>query len=398
LKISFLLALKHIKSDHKSGFVKTASILSVFGLSIGISALLITLFILNGFERIISEKITEVDGHIRIKHFLSEPFNPSDYDLENKLSTQKNNISIRPFTQNTALFRKGQIAEGVIVEGVNADDFSFIDQMIIEGSSNLSSRGVIIGKRLANTHNIGINEKITIFDLSSLYHNTKSFMQFNVEGIFHSGMTEYDKSSVFINISNSKTLFGLDEKISGYVLQLKDINNLNDIAKSINSNISYPMMSMTWKEKNRALYKWLNVQRWPILFIFSLIALVAIINIVSSLSMIVIDKTKQIGLLSAIGMPSSEIKDIFLIKGLIIGFLGTFFGSLIAISLATLQNNFKIIVVPEDIYFMNFIPIDINYFQILIISISTLIVSCIISYWPAMRSTKILPSQALKYE
>jgi len=398
LKISFLLALKHIKSDHKSGFVKTASILSVFGLSIGISALLITLFILNGFERIISEKITEVDGHIRIKHFLSEPFNPSDYDLENKLSTQKNNISIRPFTQNTALFRKGQIAEGVIVEGVNADDFSFIDQMIIEGSSNLSSRGVIIGKRLANTHNIGINEKITIFDLSSLYHNTKSFMQFNVEGIFHSGMTEYDKSSVFINISNSKTLFGLDEKISGYVLQLKDINNLNDIAKSINSNISYPMMSMTWKEKNRALYKWLNVQRWPILFIFSLIALVAIINIVSSLSMIVIDKTKQIGLLSAIGMPSSEIKDIFLIKGLIIGFLGTFFGSLIAISLATLQNNFKIIVVPEDIYFMNFIPIDINYFQILIISIATLIVSCIISYWPAMRSTKILPSQALKYE
>lgn len=398
MKISFLLALKHIKSDHKSGFVKTASILSVFGLSIGISALLITLFILNGFERIISEKITEVDGHIRIKHFLSEPFNPSDYDLENKLSTQKNNISIRPFTQNTALFRKGQIAEGVIVEGVNADDFSFIDQMIIEGSSNLSSRGVIIGKRLANTHNIGINEKITIFDLSSLYHNTKSFMQFNVEGIFHSGMTEYDKSSVFINISNSKTLFGLDEKISGYVLQLKDINNLNDIAKSINSNISYPMMSMTWKEKNRALYKWLNVQRWPILFIFSLIALVAIINIVSSLSMIVIDKTKQIGLLSAIGMPSSEIKDIFLIKGLIIGFLGTFFGSLIAISLATLQNNFKIIVVPEDIYFMNFIPIDINYFQILIISIATLIVSCIISYWPAMRSTKILPSQALKYE
>ncbi len=398
MKISFLLALKHIKSDHKSGFVKTASILSVFGLSIGISALLITLFILNGFERIISEKITEVDGHIRIKHFLSEPFNPSDYDLENKLSTQKNNVSIRPFTQNTALFRKGQIAEGVIVEGVNADDFSFIDQMIIEGSSNLSSRGVIIGKRLANTHNIGINEKITIFDLSSLYHNTKSFMQFNVEGIFHSGMTEYDKSSVFINISNSKTLFGLDEKISGYVLQLKDINNLNDIAKSINSNISYPMMSMTWKEKNRALYKWLNVQRWPILFIFSLIALVAIINIVSSLSMIVIDKTKQIGLLSAIGMPSSEIKDIFLIKGLIIGFLGTFFGSLIAISLATLQNNFKIIVVPEDIYFMNFIPIDINYFQILIISIATLIVSCIISYWPAMRSTKILPSQALKYE
>ena len=157
-------------------------------------------------------------------------------------------------------------------------------------------------------------------------------------------------------------------------------------------------MSITWKEKNRALYKWLNVQRWPILFIFSLIAIVAIINIISSLSMIVVDKTKQIGLLSAIGMPLSKIRDIFFIKGLIIGFLGTAFGSFIAIILAILQNNFKIIGVPEDIYFMNFIPIDINYFQVLVISIITLIVSSLASIWPAMRSTKILPSQALKYE
>ena len=157
-------------------------------------------------------------------------------------------------------------------------------------------------------------------------------------------------------------------------------------------------MSITWKEKNRALYKWLSVQRRPILFIFSLITLVAVINIVSSLSMIVIDKTKQIGLLSALGMPSSKIKDIFLVKGLIIGSLGAIFGSLIAVFLATMQNNFKIIGVPEDIYFMNFIPIDINYFQIITISIITLAVTCLISQWPAMRSMKIKPSQALKYE
>ena len=398
MKISFLLALKHIRSNHKSGFVKTASILSVFGLSIGIAALLITLFILNGFERVISEKITEVDGHIRIKHFLSEPFSPFDYDLEDKLSIDSKNISIGSFTQNPALLRKGQIAEGVIVEGVHPNNLRFATKLIVEGSSNLSVKGVIIGKGLADMYSIGLNDKITLFDLSSLHLNSKRFMQFTVEGIFHSGMTEYDKSSVFMNISNSKKLFNLDEKISGYVLRLKNLNDLNSIFKSINSKISYPLMSMTWKEKNRALYKWLNVQRWPILFIFSLITLVAVINIFSSLSMIIIDKTKQIGLLSAIGMSSSKIKDIFLLKGLIIGFLGASFGSLIAIFLASLQNKYKIIVVPEDIYFMNFIPIDINYSQILILSIITLCVSCFMSYLPAMQSMKIKPSQALKYE
>jgi len=398
LKISFLLALKHIRSNHKSGFVKTASILSVFGLSIGIASLLITLFILNGFERVISEKITEVDGHIRIKHFLSEPFSPFDYELEDKLSIDSENVSIGSYTQNPALIRKGQLAEGVIVEGMHTDNLSFIDKLIVEGSSNLSLKGVIIGKRLADMYSIGLNDKITLFDLSSLHLSSKRFIQFTVEGIFHSGMTEYDKSSVFMNISNSKKLFNLDEKISGYVLRLKNLNDLNSIFKSINSKISYPLMSMTWKEKNRALYKWLNVQRWPILFIFSLITLVAVINIFSSLSMIIIDKTKQIGLLSAIGMSSSKIKDIFLLKGLIIGFLGASFGSLIAIFLASLQNKYKIIVVPEDIYFMNFIPIDINYSQILILSIITLCVSCFMSYLPAMQSMKIKPSQALKYE
>ena len=398
MKISFLLALKHIRSNHKSGFVKTASILSVFGLSIGIASLLITLFILNGFERVISEKITKLDGHIRIKHFLSEPFDPFDYDLENKLSLDLKNVSIGSFIQNPALFRKGQIAEGVIVEGMRIENLSFINELIIEGSSNLSLKGVIIGKRLADTYSIGLNDKITLFDLSSLSLSSKRFMQFTVEGIFHSGMTEYDKSSVFMNISNSKKLFDLDKKISGYVLRLKNLNDLNTIFKSISSNISYPLMSITWKEKNRALYKWLSVQRRPILLIFSLITLVAVINIVSSLSMIVIDKTKQIGLLSALGMPSSKIKDIFLVKGLIIGSLGAILGSLIAVFLATMQNNFKIIGVPEDIYFMNFIPIDINYFQIITISIITLLVSCLMSLWPAMRSMKIKPSQALKYE
>lgn len=398
MKISLLFALKHIKSDHKSGFVKTATILSVFGLSIGISSLLITLSILNGFERVISEKITKVDGHIRIKHFLSEPFNSIKYDVENKLSDNLQGVSIGSFTQNSGLLRKGQLAEGVIVEGIHLDDLNFIKEMIVEGSSHISSKGIIIGKRLADVYKIRLNDKITVFDLSSLYLTNKNFMQFKVEGIFHSGMTEYDKSSVFIDISNSNILFNLDEKISGYVLRIKDINKITDLNKAINSNISYPLMSITWKEKNRALYKWLNVQRWPILFIFSLIAIVAIINIISSLSMIVIDKTKQIGLLSAIGMPLSKIRDIFFIKGLIIGFLGTAFGSFIAITLAILQNNFKIIGVPEDIYFMNFIPIDINYFQVLVISIITLIVSSLVSIWPAMRSTKILPSQALKYE
>jgi len=397
LNISFYLSLRHIQSKHKSGFARTASILSILGLSIGISALLITLFILNGFERVISEKITEIDGHIRIKHFLNEPLNPSEYEFD-KNFLNNNSFSQGIFIQRPALLRKGQLAEGVIVEGMNNTDLNFIDKLLVKGYSDLSHKEVIIGQRLAELYKIKINDKVTLFDLSTIYKNRKRFMQFSVRGIFNSGMTEFDKNSIYIKIEDAKTLFKMEEQISGYILRLKNVGELDNINKLINSNISYPLMSMSWKEKNRALYKWLKVQRWPILFIFGLITLVAIVNIASSLLMIIIDKTKQIGLLSAIGMPRKKIKEIFLIKGLIIGFFGTFIGSLIAVILAFLQNNYKIIGVPEDIYFMNFIPIDIDFKQILMISLISLIVSSLVSYWPSIRSSKIPPAEALKYE
>ena len=397
MNISFYLSLRHIQSKHKSGFVRTASLLSILGLSIGIAALLITLFILNGFERVISEKITEIDGHIRIKHFLNEPLNPSEYELD-KNFLNNNSFSQGIFIQRPALLRKGQLAEGVIVEGMNNTDLNFIDKLLVKGYSDLSHKEVIIGQRLAELYKIKINDKVTLFDLSTIYKNRKRFMQFSVRGIFNSGMTEFDKNSIYIKIEDAKTLFKMEEQISGYILRLKNVGELDNINKLINSNISYPLMSMSWKEKNRALYKWLKVQRWPILFIFGLITLVAIVNIASSLLMIIIDKTKQIGLLSAIGMPRKKIKEIFLIKGLIIGFFGTFIGSLIAVILAFLQNNYKIIGVPEDIYFMNFIPIDIDFKQILMISLISLIVSSLVSYWPSIRSSKIPPAEALKYE
>ena len=397
MNISFYLSLRHIQSKHKSGFARTASILSILGLSIGISALLITLFILNGFERVISEKITEIDGHIRIKHFLNEPLYPSEYELD-KNFLNNNSFSQGMFIQRPALLRKGQLAEGVIVEGMNNTDLNFIDKLLVKGYSDLSHKEVIIGQRLAELYKIKINDKVTLFDLSTIYKNRKRFMQFSVRGIFNSGMTEFDKNSIYIKIEDAKTLFKMEEQISGYILRLKNVGELDNINKLINSNISYPLMSMSWKEKNRALYKWLKVQRWPILFIFGLITLVAIVNIASSLLMIIIDKTKQIGLLSAIGMPRKKIKEIFLIKGLIIGFFGTFIGSLIAVILAFLQNNYKIIGVPEDIYFMNFIPIDIDFKQILMISLISLIVSSLVSYWPSIRSSKIPPAEALKYE
>ena len=385
-------------SNQKGSFTRFAGFLSVMGLAVGVSALLLTLFILNGFERVISDKISEFDGHVRIRHFLNEPISTKLTTIDSALINYNDGLILSSFIQRPALLRKGNLAEGVIVEGIHNEQADFINNMLVQGNLNFDNKSVVLGKRLAEQLKLSVGQKIVLFDLATLNKSNKRIKQFTISGLFHSGMTEYDKSLVFINIVDANILFGMGNSVSGYVLRVEDTSMLDDITASLNNELSYPHMVMNWKEKNRSLFKWMSIQRWPILFIFGLIALVGVVNIISALSMIVIEKTGQIGILKSLGIKGYQLKIIFLFKGLIIGISGGAIGSVIALLIASLQNNFKLIRVPEDIYFMDFIPIDISILSIINILIFSIIFSIIAALWPTLRASQIEPSEALRYE
>ena len=385
-------------SNQKGSFTRFAGFLSVMGLAVGVSALLLTLFILNGFERVISDKISEFDGHIRIRHFLNEPISTKLTTIDSALINYNDGLILSSFIQRPALLRKGNLAEGVIVEGIHNEQADFINNMLVQGNLNFDNKSVVLGKRLAEQLKLSVGQKIVLFDLATLNKSNKRIKQFTISGLFHSGMTEYDKSLVFINIVDANILFGMGNSVSGYVLRVEDTSMLDEITASLNNELSYPHMVMNWKEKNRSLFKWMSIQRWPILFIFGLIALVGVVNIISALSMIVIEKTGQIGILKSLGIKGYQLKIIFLFKGLIIGISGGAIGSVIALLVASLQNNFKLIRVPEDIYFMDFIPIDISILSIINILLFSIIFSILAALWPTLRASQIEPSEALRYE
>jgi lipoprotein-releasing system permease protein len=394
----FYLSIRYLRSTQKGSFTRIAGILSVAGLAVGISALLITLFILNGFERVISEKIADFDGHIRVRHYLNN-FIPSEIEGMNQIiSAYDGKVVQSKFIQGTALLRKGKSAEGVIVEGIEASGNDFLSNILVSGTVDLDDHGIILGERLANQLNIGIGDKTVLFDLATLRGSKKRLKQFTVTGIFHSGMSEYDQSLVYTNLKQADGLFNMEGKVSGHVLRMKDPALANDFSQLLGEELAYPYMVMTWKEKNRALFKWMDVQRWPILFIFSLIALVGIVNIISALAMIVLDKTRQIGILKSLGLPQGKLKQVFLAKGFIIGVAGAVFGSALALFLAWLQNHYKLITVPEDVYFMDFIPVDVNLAHVVIVIIVSVIFSVIAAIWPTIRAGKIQPAKALNYE
>ena len=398
MNFPFYLSTRYLRTAQKGSFTRVAGVLSVAGLSVGISALLITLFILNGFEKVISKKIADFDGHIRVKHYLSYPIPSEILEMDSILFHYKETVSQSRFIQKPALLRNGKLAEGIIVEGIEPDRVEFINDILVSGINDISGNQIVIGERLANQVNITIGDKIVLFDLATLNGSNKRLKQFVVAGFFHSGMLEYDNHMIYMNLDQADRLFHMNEKVSGQILRLREAKRANELSEFLKKDLAYPYMVMTWKEKNRSLFKWMDIQRWPILFIFSLIAMVGLVNIISALAMIVLDKTRQIGILKSLGVSHTGLRQLFLFYGFMIGLAGAIIGSFLALLLAWMQNNFKIITLPEDIYFMDFIPMDVSIFDVFLIAIISIVCAIFAAIWPTVRAERIEPADALRYE
>ena len=402
MKLSLHLALRHLSSSDKSNFSSFAGKLSIIGLSFGIASLILTMSVYQGFENTISNKIASFDGHYRFQDILGRSIDEnSDLNsvLDNILSERKDQI-IRSFVQGPALIRKGINAEGVIIEGISGNGLvEPLNNLLISGTGRFSDNSIIIGKSLSEKYGLVIGDPLVIFDLSSISDISGMYRlkQFTIGGIFHSGLSEYDNNMIYTSIQNAQYLLDIEDKISGKVVYFTQ-NNFSSISELIDEKLRYPYYSNSWKEKHHTLFKWLEVQKLPIIIIFGMISLVAIVNIISALTMIVLDKIKTIGVLQAVGFRKKQINLIFLLKGAIIGIIGSFIGLFIALVLGWIQMKYHILSISEDIYFMDHLPISFNINNILLILILGIISSLIASYWPARIAANIKPADAMRYE
>ena len=402
MKLSLHLALRHLNSSVKSNFSSFAGKLSIIGLSFGIASLILTISVYQGFENTISDKIASFDGHYRFQDILGRSTDEnSDLNavLEDILK-EKNNSIIRSFVQGPVLIRKGINAEGVIIEGINGDKLvKPLNNLIISGTGNLSDNTIIIGKSLADKYGLIIGDPLVVFDLTSIsdISGIKRLKQFTIGGIFHSGLSEYDNNMVYTSIFSAQYLLGMESNISGKVVYLSQ-NDISSFPLLINEKLRYPYYATSWKEKHHTLFKWLEVQKLPIIIIFGMISLVAVVNIISALTMIVLDKTKAIGILQAIGFRKKQINLIFLTKGIIIGIIGSMTGLSIALILGYIQMKYHILSISEDIYFMDYLPLAFNVKNTIFIVVAGIISSIIASYWPAKIAANIKPANAVRYE
>ena len=222
--------------------------------------------------------------------------------------------------------------------------------------------------------------------------------QFEVRGIYETGLNEYDESIVYIDLSAGQRLFNYRDLITGEILSVSDRNETVSVAGYLDDNLKYPLMSSTWKERHYNLFAWLSLQKYPITVVFALVALVALLNIMSSLTMIVMEKSRDIGVLRAVGFSRKKISQLFFFEGGIVGLLGVSFGVVLALLLGGIQVRFGLLSIPEEVYFMGNLPILFNIGHVLTVGLFGFIAAVTASLYPAWKASGIQPAEAVRYE
>ena len=387
------IALRYLTSKHKEKFISIISLIAILGIAVGVAALIIVIAVMSGFDNDLKEKIIGTNAHMAVESDYG--IKPSAELLSKILSTP--HVSAASFyLHGQALVRKDDSVTGVIVKGIeprNEERVSKIKSYITKGSFDFGVDGIAIGSELASRLKLKLGDKVSIMSSS----DTKG-MIFTVTGIFTSGMYEYDMNLVYIGVRKAQELFAAPGVVSGLAIKVDDAFNAPSIKRELLKNLGESFTVKTWMDMNKNLLSALKLEKTVMFLILTLIVIVACLNIASTLIMTVLEKTKDIGILKAIGASNLNVMTIFAIEGGLIGFFGTALGTCLGLFLCWCLKTYKFITLPQDIYYIDKLPVRLELQDITLIVVCSLLISLIATIYPARKASKLEAVEALRYE
>lgn len=404
--IEYFIARRYLRAKHKLNFVRVLSLISTLGIAIGVAALVIVLSVFNGFGSIVTEILVSFDPHLKITKNDNEI---SDQLIIKEIQSfvDKNKIeSLSMVAEAKALFINDKTYEVVNLKGIEPivdNGFENINSKLISGKYDLSDDKIIIGLALALRLGIRVGDEINV---TSAFNIEKTFINFSlpqtrklfVAGIFESDNKDYDVGYAFSSLKTSQKLFGLGQKYTGMEIRLINFHDSENIKSILEEKLSKKYLIQTWYDLHKELYDVMLIERWSAYIILCLIIAVATFNIFASLTMTVIEKKRDIGILRSLGLDEKSIKKIFITNGLLSGLSGTLIGLFLGLFICYLQINYKIYPLDPMKYIIDALPIQVRVTDILAISLMAIILSSIASYFPAQRASKSVIIESIKYE
>jgi len=402
------ITLRYLKTRKKDGFLNIISIFSFIGISLGVAVLIIVMSVMNGFRTELINKIVGFNAHVTVKPY------ESPISLE-----QLNNENLKLISEELILSNTGEAiviskdyTKGLILRGYSSENFLKLDVVkkgnLIGKSSQLTKNSISIGKELSFNLDLGVGDKVSIMSpvgIETIIGSLPRQETFIISSIFDSGLADFDANIAFINLDTLENFFNLKKEKRNLEIYLNNPSNIeeekNKIQKIFKNEFVY-----SWADMNSSLFSALKVERNVMFIILSLIIIVAAFNIISGLTILVKNKTRDIAILKSIGVLNKSIVKIFFLVGVIIGTTATFFGIFLGVMFSLyienlrefLSNTFNISLFPEEIYFLSTMPSEINPTSIFIISLCSIFITIIVSIFPAIKASKLDPVKGLKYE
>jgi lipoprotein-releasing system permease protein len=420
----FFISKRYLRAKRKQVFVSIITFISIFGIFLGVAALIIVLAVMNGFETDLRTKILGIKSHIELTADIGGSM--KNYPkVQELIAVTEGVVASTPFIYTQAMIRSGNSISGVVIRGLDTQSafkvinlgkiregsIEYLNKIPQEFSRKYSEQisGIVIGKEMARNMGIFLYDTITIISpvgISTPMGMMPRMKKFAVVGIFESGFYEYDSTLAYLSLRNCQDFLQMGDSVTGIDIKVDDIYKADSIARRIQNKLGFPFWANNWMQMNKNLFAALKLEKRVMFIILSLIVLVAAFNIISALIMIVMEKSKDIAILKSMGATSRGIMKIFIYQGLIVGVIGTFFGCIAGLSVALnlqkvslfVEKIFHFKILPGDVYYLSELPSQVNYGDVIVIIIGTLIVCFLSTIYPSLRASRLDPAEALRYE
>jgi len=419
MSFELFICLRYLKAKRKSTFISIITFISTAGVTLGVMALIVVLAVMTGFEEDLKEKILGTNAHIVVVRN-GAPMEEYHQVMEN-LKGMKGVLAATPFIYNQVMLSTGKNVSGVVLRGIDVPtdkQVTRLSRSVVDGTiDNLEPKagapdslpGLLVGKELAKHLHLSVGDKINV--ISPMGNITPLGMMpkmkpFRIAGIFNTGMFEYDSTLAYVSLHQAQAFFDLDDTVTGIQLKVEDVYNTGELAAAINRTLGIDYYARDWMQMNKNILFALKTEKIVMFIILTLIVLVAAFGIASTLFMVVMEKTRDIAILKSMGATGRSIMKIFVMEGLIIGVIGTITGVasglLVALNLEPIiyfiqkitgQDFFS-----KDIYYLDRFPSMVVTSDVVLISVTAVLISFVATLYPAWQASRMLPAEALRYE
>ncbi|MGB7062127.1 MAG: lipoprotein-releasing ABC transporter permease subunit [Candidatus Zixiibacteriota bacterium] len=409
MSYEFFIAKRYLRSKRKTKFVSVITLISIGGVLIGVTALDFILSMMNGFEKEVRSRIIGTTAHVSVFSTYEEGIDNYE-ELIPEIRKVRHVENVAPYIYYKAAIASKTGSDGIVVRGIYPEKerlVTDVERNLKVGSLELDEDedglpGILLGATLADRLGVELGDNVVLFSLKEGSLTTgwsqPKASKLKLRGIFETGMYEYDASMAYISLPTAQKLFNLGTRVTGLHVKLDNLYQAGKVAEQLEEKLGYHYYALDWMHMHKNLFSWMQLEKYAMFIVLSLIVAVAAFNIISTLIMVVIEKRKDIGVLKSMGSTNSSIMKIFMFEGLVVGAIGIILGTIFGYILCWIQRSFNIISLPAEIYFISTLPVEMRPLDFILVASAAMILTFLATVYPARRAAQLPPVDAIRYE